>query len=73
VGQGYALKVFQGGREVRGQVTLDLCGFRFPSESRRTGRLQVALPSGLAVSSLSRTKWSVTTAEVPRSLCGRLS
>jgi hypothetical protein len=42
VGPGYALKVFKGGDEVKGQVTLDLCGFRFPSESRRTGRFQVA-------------------------------
>jgi hypothetical protein len=42
VGQGYALKAFRGGGEVKGQVTLDLCGFRFASESRRTGRLQVA-------------------------------
>jgi len=42
VGQGYALKIFRGGNEVKGQVTLDLCGFRFASESRRTGRLQVA-------------------------------
>ncbi len=42
VGRGYVLKVFQGGGEVKGQVTLDLCGFRFPSESRRTGRFQVA-------------------------------
>src|SRR4051794_23805620 len=42
VGRGYALKVFPGGREVKGQVTLDLCGFRFASESRRTRRLQVA-------------------------------
>jgi hypothetical protein len=36
------LKVFRGGGEVKGQVTLDLCGFRFASESRRTGRFQVA-------------------------------
>jgi len=42
VGRGYVLKVFRGGGEVKGQVTLDLCGFRFASESRRTGRFQVA-------------------------------
>jgi hypothetical protein len=42
VGRGYVLKVFPRGGEVKGQVTLDLCGFRFASESRRTGRLQVA-------------------------------
>jgi hypothetical protein len=53
VGPGYALKVFQGGGEVKGQVTLDLCGFRFASESRRTARFQVAYlrrGSNLAVS-----------------------
>jgi hypothetical protein len=42
VGQGYVRKLIRGGGEVRGQVTLDLCGFRFASENRRTGRLQVA-------------------------------
>jgi ectoine hydroxylase len=42
VGQGYVRKAIRGGGEVRGQVTLDLCGFSFASENRRTGRLQVA-------------------------------
>jgi hypothetical protein len=42
IGQGYVRKDFTGGSEVNGQVTLDLCGFRFASEGRRTGRLQVA-------------------------------
>jgi hypothetical protein len=42
VGKGYLLKAIRGGDKVKGQVTLDLCGFRFASESRRTGRLQVA-------------------------------
>lgn len=42
VGQGYVRKAIRGGGEVRGQVTLDLCSFRFASENRRTGRLQVA-------------------------------
>jgi hypothetical protein len=42
VGQGYVVKVIRGGREVKGQVTLDLCGFRYSSESRRNARLQVA-------------------------------
>jgi hypothetical protein len=53
VGRGYVLKVFPSGGEVKGQVTLDLCGFRFPSESRRTGRFQVGYVrrgSSLAVS-----------------------
>jgi hypothetical protein len=40
VGRGYVLKVIPGGRSVQGQVTLDMCGFRFGSEDRRTERLQ---------------------------------
>jgi hypothetical protein len=40
VGRGYLLKVIPGGRSVQGQVTLDMCGFRFASEDRRTARLQ---------------------------------
>jgi hypothetical protein len=40
VGRGYVLKVIPGGRSVQGQVTLDMCGFRFASEDRRTARLQ---------------------------------
>ncbi len=42
VGRGYTVKVIQGGRSVRGQVTLDMCGYRFASENLRTGRLQTA-------------------------------
>jgi hypothetical protein len=42
VGEGYELRVYQQGRVVRNQVTLDLCGFEYPSEALRTGRLQVA-------------------------------
>ena len=42
VGQGYVRKAIRGGGEVRGQVTLDLCGRSFASENQRTGRLQVA-------------------------------
>jgi hypothetical protein len=34
-------KTIPGGREVAGQVTLDLCKARYPSESLRTARLQV--------------------------------
>lgn len=42
VGTGYVLQQLPGGQLVRGQATLDLCGFSFPSESLRTARLQVA-------------------------------
>jgi hypothetical protein len=42
VGRGYVRKLIQGGDRVKNQVTLDLCGFHFSSESRRTGRLQFA-------------------------------
>jgi hypothetical protein len=41
VGTGYRSEVAPGGRQVANQVTLDLCYFRFPSESLRTARLQV--------------------------------
>jgi hypothetical protein len=53
VGRGYVLKVIPGGRSVQGQVTLDMCGFRFGSEDRRTERLQavyVRRGSNLALS-----------------------
>jgi hypothetical protein len=40
VGPGYLLRVIPGGQSVQGQVTLDMCGFRFASEDRRTARLQ---------------------------------
>jgi hypothetical protein len=42
VGPGYRMTVIARGTEVRGQVTLDLCGFTFPSEKLRVARLQVA-------------------------------
>jgi len=42
VGAGYLMSKFEGGSVVTNQVSLDLCGFRFPSERLRTGRLQVA-------------------------------
>ena len=42
VGAGYLMSKFEQGSVVTNQVSLDLCGFRFPSESLRTGRLQVA-------------------------------
>jgi hypothetical protein len=41
VGPGYRLQQRPDGHGVRGFVTLDLCGFTFPSESLRTARLQV--------------------------------
>jgi hypothetical protein len=53
VGPGYRLAVIPGGTSVQGQVTLDLCGFYFPSEQLRLARLQVAYRksgSGLALS-----------------------
>jgi hypothetical protein len=42
VGAGYRLKTLPHGNEVKGQVSLDLCGFSFPSERYRVARLQVA-------------------------------
>jgi hypothetical protein len=41
VGAGYHLLQRSDGHGARGYVTLDLCGFAFPSENLRTGRLQV--------------------------------
>ena len=41
VGPGYRLLQRSDGHGVRGLVTLDLCGFTFPSERLRTDRLQV--------------------------------
>jgi hypothetical protein len=41
VGPGYRLRLLPGGHGVLGFVTLDLCGFTFPSEGLRTARLQV--------------------------------
>ncbi len=42
VGSGYRMSVIPQGTQVAGQVTLDLCGFSFPSESLRVARLQVS-------------------------------
>jgi len=42
VGAGYRVALIPGGRQVKGQVTLDLCGFTFRSENLRTARIQVA-------------------------------
>lgn len=42
VGVGYRMSVIPGGTVVNGQVTLDLCGATFPSESLRVARLQVS-------------------------------
>lgn len=41
LGPGYKLLQRSDGRGTNGLVTLDLCGYRFTSEARRTGRLQV--------------------------------
>ena len=41
VGPGYRLAQRPDGQGVSGSVTLDLCGFKFPSERLRTARLQV--------------------------------
>jgi hypothetical protein len=50
VGPGYRLQQRPDGHGVRGLVTLDLCGFTFPSERLRTARLQVNyVRSGSAV------------------------
>jgi hypothetical protein len=42
VGPGYQAKVIPGGRLVKNQVSLDLCGFRYLSEDLRTARLQLS-------------------------------
>jgi hypothetical protein len=42
VGPGYRAHVIPGGLKVRGQVTLDLCGFKYRSEALRTERIQLA-------------------------------
>jgi hypothetical protein len=41
VGKGYRRTSFPGGGSVVGETTLDLCAGAYPSESLRTGRLQV--------------------------------
>jgi len=41
VGPGYRMSVIPGGAKVQDEVTLDLCGFSFPSEALRTARLQL--------------------------------
>jgi hypothetical protein len=41
VGPGSTVRDIPHGTEVRGQVTLDVCGFGFKSERRRVARLQV--------------------------------
>jgi hypothetical protein len=42
VGPGYRAQVVPGGRQVKGRVTLDLCDFRYVSDSFRTSRIQLA-------------------------------
>jgi hypothetical protein len=41
IGHGYKLAAFPGGTSFIGEPTLDLCAGSFPSETLRTGRLQV--------------------------------
>jgi hypothetical protein len=40
VGPGYRASVIPGGRQLAGQVTLDLCDYTFASESQRIARIQ---------------------------------
>jgi hypothetical protein len=42
VGPGYRAQLVPGGRQVKGRVTLDLCGFRYFSDGMRTSRIQLA-------------------------------
>ena len=42
IGRGYKLAPFPGGTSFIGETTLDLCNGTYPSETLRTGRLQVA-------------------------------
>jgi hypothetical protein len=42
LGAGYTLRELPGGRQVRNQVTLDLCGYTFTTEAQRLARHQVA-------------------------------
>lgn len=52
VGTGWTSKLIPGGDQVQGQVTLDLCGERFLSESMRIARRQVVLtPPGAGANS----------------------
>jgi hypothetical protein len=41
VGPGYRAQVIPGGRQVKGRVTLDLCGFSYVSDTFRTSRIQL--------------------------------
>jgi hypothetical protein len=52
VGPGYKAAVIPGGRQIAGQVTLDLCDYTFASESQRIARIQdgyVKPHSGLVI------------------------
>ena len=42
IGPGYKMGIIPHGDQVDGTVTLDLCGFKFPSEALRVARLQAA-------------------------------
>jgi hypothetical protein len=52
VGAGYHLLERQGGRGLQ-TPTMDLCGFRFPSEGLRTGRVQVNYARSASLPALS--------------------
>lgn len=43
---GYSGDIMRGGDQVDGQVTLDMCGYAFSSESMRVARKQVAFQNG---------------------------
>ena len=45
MGDGWTSQTIPGGDQVQGQVTLDLCGTHFPSESLRIARHQITLTS----------------------------
>src|SRR4051812_10072196 len=42
IAPGSITREIPGGRDVRGVVTLDLCGYKFRSESRRVARIQLS-------------------------------
>jgi hypothetical protein len=42
VGPGSITREIPGGRDVKGQITLDLCGYRFRSEKLRVARVQLS-------------------------------
>ena len=53
VGDAYGLVLMNGGNEVAGQATLDLCNGTYPSEAQRTARYQVAVVDSIGTTLLS--------------------